>query len=107
MAVEASVASKANSVWRSDTAILVYIAALTVIVHWITGQQYGFQVLDPPQLPTVATPQTKKIMIYPLAAAVAGLGLMGLLLVLLVASDRSVRSEMDLALLWPKQSRLC
>jgi len=61
------------------------------------GQQYGFQVLDPPQLPTVATPQTKKIMIYPLAAAVAGLALMGLLLVLLVASDRSVRSDMDLA----------
>jgi hypothetical protein len=39
---EASVVSKANSVWRSDTAILVYIAVLTVIVHWITGHQYGF-----------------------------------------------------------------
>jgi uncharacterized protein involved in exopolysaccharide biosynthesis len=61
------------------------------------GRQYGFQVLDPPQFPTVATPQTKKIMIYPIAAAVAGIGLMGLLLALLVASDRSVRSDVDLA----------
>jgi uncharacterized protein involved in exopolysaccharide biosynthesis len=61
------------------------------------GQQYGFQVLDPPQLPTVATPQTKKIIIFPIAAAIAGLGLSAMLLVLLVASDRSVRSEADLA----------
>jgi 4-amino-4-deoxy-L-arabinose transferase-like glycosyltransferase len=29
--------------WRSDTALLVYIAAATVVVHWITGHQYGFQ----------------------------------------------------------------
>jgi uncharacterized protein involved in exopolysaccharide biosynthesis len=61
------------------------------------GQQYGFQVLDQPQVPTAPTPQTKKIIIYPIAAAVAGLGVSALLLVLLVASDRSVRSEADLA----------
>jgi hypothetical protein len=63
----------------------------------VQGQQYGFQVLDPPQLPTVAIPQTKRIIIYPIAAAIVGLGLTGMLLVLLVASDRSVRSAQDLA----------
>jgi capsular polysaccharide biosynthesis protein len=61
------------------------------------GQQYGFQVLDAPQLPTAATTQIKKIVIYPIAAAVVGLGLTAMLLVLLVASDRSVRSELDLS----------
>ena len=55
------------------------------------GLQYGFQVLDPAQLPTVATPQTKKIIIYPIVAVIIGLGLMGALLVLLVATDRSIR----------------
>lgn len=60
------------------------------------GQQYGFQVLDAPQLATSATPQTKKIIIYPIAAAVVGLGLTAMLLVLLVAGDRSVRAEVDL-----------
>jgi hypothetical protein len=63
----------------------------------VQGQQYGFQVLDPPQLATVATPQTKRIIIYPIAAAIVGLGLTAMLLVVLVASDRSVRSEQDLA----------
>ncbi len=61
------------------------------------GIQYGFQVLDQPQMPTQPTSQTKKLLIYPIAAAVAGLALSGLLLVLLVASDRSIRSESDLA----------
>jgi len=39
---EASVVNKSKSVWLGDTAILVYVAALTVVVHWITGHQYGF-----------------------------------------------------------------
>jgi hypothetical protein len=61
------------------------------------GQQYGFQILDPPQVATSPTVQTKKIIIYPIAAAVIGLGLTAMLLVVLVASDRSARSESDLA----------
>ncbi len=60
------------------------------------GQQLGFQVLDPAQPATAATPQTKKILIYPVAALIVGLGLSTMLLVLLVASDRSIRSESDL-----------
>jgi capsular polysaccharide biosynthesis protein len=62
-----------------------------------TGQQYGFQVLDAPQLPTAPTSQIKKIIIYPIAAFVVGLALSATLLVLFVYSDRSVRSEVDLA----------
>ena len=42
MAGEASVVNKSKSLWLGDTAILVYVATLTVIVHWITGHQYGF-----------------------------------------------------------------
>jgi uncharacterized protein involved in exopolysaccharide biosynthesis len=64
---------------------------------WTQGQQYGFQVLDPPQPPTAPVAQLKKIIIYPIAGALGGLGLAGILLVLLVASDRSMRSEIDLA----------
>lgn len=63
----------------------------------VQGLQYGFQVMDAPELQTAPTNQMKKIIIYPIAAAIAGLGLTGLLLVILVASDRSVRSEVDLA----------
>jgi 4-amino-4-deoxy-L-arabinose transferase-like glycosyltransferase len=29
--------------WRIQTAPLIYIAAATVAVHWVTGHQYGFQ----------------------------------------------------------------
>jgi capsular polysaccharide biosynthesis protein len=63
----------------------------------VQGQQYGFQVIDTAELPTAPTNQIKKIIVYPIAAAIAGLALSALLLVLLVAGDRSVRSELDLA----------
>jgi uncharacterized protein involved in exopolysaccharide biosynthesis len=62
----------------------------------LRGQQFNFQVLDAPTLPTAPTSQLKKLIIYPIAAAVAGLALSALILVLLVASDRSVWSEVDL-----------
>jgi hypothetical protein len=64
---------------------------------WVQGQQYGFQILDAPQLPSAPIASFKKIIIYPIAAVLGGLGLAAILLVLLVASDRSVRSEVDLA----------
>src|SRR5258708_38280777 len=34
--------SKPKSAWLSDTALLIYIALATVVVHWITGHHYGF-----------------------------------------------------------------
>jgi hypothetical protein len=43
VADESSGAAKRKSIWLSDTALLVYIAVATVIVHWITGHRYGFQ----------------------------------------------------------------
>jgi len=61
----------------------------------VQGQQLGFQVLDPARMPTTATRPIKKIIVYPIAAAVVGLGLTAILLALLVAGDRSVRSETD------------
>ncbi|HEY1422372.1 MAG TPA: glycosyltransferase family 39 protein [Candidatus Acidoferrum sp.] len=43
MTEETRSSSKSNSIWLSDTAMLVYIAAATVVIHWITGHRYGFQ----------------------------------------------------------------
>ena len=43
MADEISGAGESKSVWLSDTALLIYIALATVVVHSITGNQYGFQ----------------------------------------------------------------
>src|ERR1019366_2706828 len=35
-------ASSRLSRWTSDLAVLIYLAAATVLVHLVTGQQYGF-----------------------------------------------------------------
>jgi len=32
-----------DSLWFSDTALLIYLALVTVIVHMLVGQRYGFQ----------------------------------------------------------------
>lgn len=63
----------------------------------LQGQTLGFQVADPPQMPTTATRERKKTLIYPVAGLLAGVGISATLLVLLVAGDRSVRSAADLA----------
>ena len=34
---------QAKPAWLSDTALLIYIALATVVAHWITGHEYGFQ----------------------------------------------------------------
>jgi hypothetical protein len=91
-ALQDTVQAAQNTVKNAQTALnQAQQAALTSA----QGQQYGFQVIDAPELATAATPQIKKIVIYPIAAAVAGLGLAAMLLVILVASDRSIRSETD------------
>ena len=43
MTDEISGAGELDSIWLSNTALLIYIALATVIVHCITGDQYGFQ----------------------------------------------------------------
>jgi capsular polysaccharide biosynthesis protein len=63
----------------------------------LEGQQLGFQVIDAPMRPTVATTDRRKALMTPIAGLAAGLGLSAILLVLLVAGDRSIRNAGDLA----------
>jgi uncharacterized protein involved in exopolysaccharide biosynthesis len=62
----------------------------------LEGSDLGFQVLDAPTVPTTPIRQTRARIIFPVAGLVAGMILSALLLVLLMASDRAVRSESDL-----------
>lgn len=61
------------------------------------GQELGFQVVDPPQPPLSSTQERKRIIIFPVAGLLLGIGLSLGLLVLLVAGDRTVRGENDLS----------
>ncbi|MDQ3703081.1 MAG: hypothetical protein M3442_19485 [Chloroflexota bacterium] len=63
----------------------------------LQGQELGFQVVDAPKLPTEPIRELTKRLIYPAGAGFIGLGLSTVLLILLVAADRSVHSETDLA----------
>jgi hypothetical protein len=62
----------------------------------LEGQQLGFQVVDPPETPR-ASRDLRKRLILPVGGLILGIGLSAILLVLLLASDRAVRSENDLA----------
>jgi uncharacterized protein involved in exopolysaccharide biosynthesis len=63
----------------------------------LQGQEVAFRVVDPPRPPTSPIRERRRALIYPAAGLVAGLGISATVLVLLVASDRAVRSESDLA----------
>jgi uncharacterized protein involved in exopolysaccharide biosynthesis len=60
------------------------------------GQELGFQVTDPPQLPTGPSIQLRKVLIYPAAAFIGGLFGSLMLLLLLALGDQAVRRETDL-----------
>lgn len=60
------------------------------------GQDLSFQVIDAPHIPAGATRDTKKLIIAPIAALLVGLIGSTVLLVIILASDRSVRAETDL-----------
>lgn len=60
------------------------------------GQQLGLQIVDEPRMPTTATRERRKMLIYPLAALLVGVGVSSALLVLLIMSDGSARSEDEL-----------
>jgi len=62
----------------------------------LEGQELGFQMLDRPQVPTNAIIERRRSLMFPAAGALVGLMLSATLLVLLLASDRSARSEADL-----------
>lgn len=63
----------------------------------LQGQEAGFRVVDQTYVPARPTRERRKALIYPAAGAVAGIGLSVALLVLMVVTDRTVRSEADLA----------
>ncbi len=63
----------------------------------ITGQELGFQVADPPQIPTGPTRQLRRLLVFPAVGTAGGALMSGLLLLLLMLGDRSVRSEAELA----------
>jgi uncharacterized protein involved in exopolysaccharide biosynthesis len=60
------------------------------------GADVGFQVIDPPQMPTAPVTQLKNVIVFIVAALIIGLGLSTIVLVFLVATDRSIRTENDL-----------
>jgi capsular polysaccharide biosynthesis protein len=62
------------------------------------GQQLGFQVVDQPRMPTTATRERRRMLIYPLAALLVGVGISSALLVLLIVSDGTARSEEELGM---------
>jgi uncharacterized protein involved in exopolysaccharide biosynthesis len=60
------------------------------------GQDVNFRLLDSPRVPTAPVSQRRRILIFPAAGLVVGLGLSVSLLVVLVVADRSVRTAHDL-----------
>lgn len=40
--LKSSGASQQHSVWLGDTALLLYLAMATVVLHWLIGTRYGF-----------------------------------------------------------------
>ena len=63
----------------------------------LEGQELGFQVVDPPQVQSSPTREGRRALLFAGAGLLAGLILSVIILVVLVAADRSVRSEADLA----------
>jgi uncharacterized protein involved in exopolysaccharide biosynthesis len=62
----------------------------------LEGQELGFQVIDPAKQPTQPSRELRKRIIYPLAGLLVGMAFSGAVLVLLLATDRTVRNEADL-----------
>jgi uncharacterized protein involved in exopolysaccharide biosynthesis len=60
------------------------------------GADIGFQVIDPPTVPTAPATSLKNVIIYVAAALGIGLGISVIVLALLVAGDRSIRQDADL-----------
>jgi len=63
----------------------------------VEGLAFGFRIVDPVQASATSSRQLKKIVVYPLAALLAGIVLSACLLLLFALSDHSVRSLADLS----------
>jgi 4-amino-4-deoxy-L-arabinose transferase-like glycosyltransferase len=42
VAIDKSGVASRGSFWVSDTSVLIYMALMTIVLHWITGHRYGF-----------------------------------------------------------------
>jgi hypothetical protein len=62
----------------------------------LEGQELGFQLVDPAQVPEFPITERRRALIFPLAGVVVGVILSSAMLVILFASDRSARTELDL-----------
>jgi uncharacterized protein involved in exopolysaccharide biosynthesis len=62
----------------------------------LEGQELGFRIIDAASVPSAPTRALRKQLIFPIAGLVGGLILSTMLMVLVVAADRAVRSEGDL-----------
>ena len=63
----------------------------------VEGQAVGFRVVDAPRLPTELTRERRRMLLFPVAGLLVGFGISAGLLILLVATDRTGRTEGDLA----------
>jgi hypothetical protein len=61
----------------------------------LEGQELGFQIIDPAQLPATPIRPLRRQLVFPLAGFAAGLVLSAVLLVIMLAGDRAVRTESD------------
>lgn len=61
------------------------------------GDELGFQVIDEPRKPTAPSRRLRDLLLFPAAGTLVGVALSAVLLVVLVATDRAVRAEPELA----------
>lgn len=62
----------------------------------LQADELSFQVLDAPRLPTAPILEKRRLLVFPAAALLAGVGLSTVLLILLIALDRTIRRDSDL-----------
>ena len=81
---------------EADTARNLLASARLDVSAGVQGDELSFRVTDQTQVSSTASRQLKKVIVYQIAALVAGLVVSASLLLLFALSDHSVRSMIDL-----------